>query len=219
MNLNAILDIAVSEMKYKSSHPLKELGNKFYHGQRVCETIKHLCEMIGYKEDINVLIVAAWFHDICNGSENHEILGANKVKELLEGLCTNDELSSICRLITLHDSRTNSDLSIDTKILQDADLLDHFGVFEIWCTFHYALKENLSMEETAEFMLNNYNTQFQKEKSQLHFECSKRIYVEKRLYVRDFITRMQEESKGNFMPTEEVQPVRDYPESLQIPDL
>jgi uncharacterized protein len=204
MNLNAIMDIAISEMKYKSSHPFKERGNKFYHGQRVCETIKHLCEIIGYKEDINTLIVAAWFHDICNGSDNHELLGANKVKELLEGLCTNDELSIIYRLIALHDSRSSSDLSIDAKILQDADLLVHFGVFEIWCTFHYALKENLSMEETAELMLNNYNEQFQEEKSLLHFECSKKIYVQKRLYVRDFTTRMQEESKGYFMPIEDV---------------
>jgi HD superfamily phosphohydrolase YqeK len=89
MKLNAIMDLAVSEMKYKSSHPFKELGNKFYHGQRVCETIKQLCEIIGYKENINTLVVAAWFYDICNGSDNHELLGANKTRELLEKLCSN----------------------------------------------------------------------------------------------------------------------------------
>jgi hypothetical protein len=106
-------------------------------------------------------------------------------------------------MISLHDSRKNDYLPIDTKILQDADLLDHFGVFEIWCTFHYALKENLSMDVTVELMLNNYNEQFEEEKSQLHFECSKKIYVEKRLYMREFIKRMQVESIGNFMPFEE----------------
>jgi len=78
MNLNAIMDIAVNEMKYKSSHPFKELGNKFYHGQRVGETIKQLSQMIGYKNNFDILIVSVWFHDICNGSENHELLGAKK---------------------------------------------------------------------------------------------------------------------------------------------
>lgn len=202
MNLNAIMDIAVTEMKYKSSHPFKELGNKFYHGQRVCETIKQLCGIIGYKNNIDTLMVAAWFHDICNGSENHELHGADKTRELLDSLCSNDELSTIYKLISLHDSRDNDNLTIETKILQDADLLDHFGVFEIWSSLHYALKENLSICATTELMFNNYNADFQKHYCLLHYECSKKIYIEKRLYVRDFITRMKVEGIGNFIPYE-----------------
>jgi len=72
-------------------------------------------------------------------------------------------------------------------------------VFEIWCTFHYALKENMSMGEVAELMFANYDEQFEDERNMLHFKCSKKIYDEKRLFVRNFITRMQEESLGKIV--------------------
>jgi len=199
VNLDLIRDIAISEMKCKSSHHFKETGNKYYHGQRVGEIINHLCNIIEYKDNTDILVVSAWFHDICNGCENHEVLGADKTYNLLKGLCSGTELSSIRTLISVHDSRQNADLSIEAKILQDADLLDHFGVFEIWCTFQYALKEKISMAETAELMSVNYNEQFEQERNMLHFDISKKIYDEKRYYVRGFITRMQDESLGKIV--------------------
>lgn len=72
MDLKVISEIAAKEMKTKASHPFKEPGNKFYHGQRTAEIVKQLCNIIGYKENPEILTIAAWFHDICNGEEDHE---------------------------------------------------------------------------------------------------------------------------------------------------
>lgn len=193
MDLKVISEIAAKEMKTKASHPFKEPGNKFYHGQRTAEIVKQLCNIIGYKENPEILTVAAWFHDICNGEEDHEKKGADKTVLLLQNLCSESELSDIHRIIRMHDDRTKIDLKTDEMIHQDADLLDHFGSFEVWNYFQYALKEKMSMTEAAYLLLDD--SKFSAS-DHIHFEISKRIYKEKRAFVKSFAWRMLKESKG-----------------------
>lgn len=201
MDLNAILDIAVSAMKYKTSRSFREVGDKFYHGQRVAESAKQLCQLLGYETDLDILTVAAWFHDICNGEGNHELAGANKTIELLTGLCSEEELSAIWELIVYHDSRHKEDLKMEIQILQDADRIDHNGVFEIWEGFLYAKSQNMSLNEAAEHLLGvNRCREDEHEVNTVHFACSKKIYEEKMAFIRSFVARMQVEGAGKFMP-------------------
>ncbi len=199
MEFELIKDIAVAEMKHKSSRPHKEKGNKYYHGQRVGNLVKQLANTTGYDVNTDVLVISAWFHDICNGEDNHEIAGATRTVELLKGCCDSHMLEDIYQLISVHDSRRNEKLSVEAKILQDADLLDHFGCFEIWSAFQYAQKEQLSMTEIARLMKDSYHKDFEAERTLLHFEISKQIYDEKRRYVLGFITRLEGESQGNIV--------------------
>ena len=99
MEFEIIKDIAVAEMKHKSSRPHKEIGNKYYHGQRVGNLVKQLANTIGYDTNIDILVIAAWFHDISNGEDNHEIAGATRTVELLKGFCEANELESMYQLI------------------------------------------------------------------------------------------------------------------------
>ena len=199
MDFRLINELAVAEMKYKSSRSHKEKGNKYYHGQRVGSLVKQLSSEIGYNSNTDVIVIAAWFHDICNGEDNHEIAGATRTVELLKGFCDANELESIYNLISKHDSRGSENLSVEVKILQDADLLDHFGCFEIWSAFQYAQKEQLSMNEIARLMKDSYYRDFESERALLHFEISKQIYDEKRRYILGFVTRLEEESQGNIV--------------------
>lgn len=194
MNLQKISEIAAREMKTKASHPFKEPGNKYYHGQRTAEIIRQLCSKLRYTGNIETLTAAAWFHDICNGEEHHEIKGADKTFLLLQGLCSEAELKDILRIISVHDSRTKPSLETDEMIHQDADLLDHFGTFEVWNYFQYALKEKMSMTEAACLLLDD--SKFSSSENIIHFEISKKIYQERRNYVKAFAERMLKESKG-----------------------
>lgn len=194
MDLHKISEIAAREMKTKASHPFKEPGNKYYHGQRTAEIIKQLCPKVGYTGNTEILTVSAWFHDISNGEEHHEKKGADKTCRLLQELCSEAELKEIHRIISVHDSRTKSDLSMDEKIHQDADLLDHFGTFEVWNYFQYALKEKMSMTEAAYLLLDD--SKFSTTEDIIHFEISQKIYDEKRSYLKSFAERMLKESNG-----------------------
>lgn len=197
MDLQKISEIAVREMKTKASHPFKEPGNKYYHGQRTAEIIKQLIPKVGYTGNTEILIVSAWFHDICNGESHHEIKGADKTCAMLQGLCSKAELEDIHRIISVHDSRTKADLNFDEKLHQDADLLDHFGTFEVWNYFQYAQKEKMPMTEAAYLLLDD--SKFSISENKIHFEISQRVFDERRHFAIGFAKRMLRESKGEII--------------------
>lgn len=122
-------------MDGKRSHPFKERSNKYHHGERVAALAVRLRQLIlpDENDSDDILTVAAWFHDIRNGANHHAALGAQCTRELLAAHCTAEELDQICDIIAVHDSRRPNDnayLNI-IKIHQDADHLDHFGVYDI----------------------------------------------------------------------------------------
>jgi uncharacterized protein len=84
-------------------------------------------------------------------------------------------------------------------LLQDADLLDHFGTIEIWMNFNYYGIEDEDMNSSIDY----YNTEFKelstKNRSLLNFEVSERIFDEKLEFVYNFVKRMEIENKGDIV--------------------
>ena len=94
MNLERIHEIAEGELLGKRSHSWKEPGNKFHHGERVARIALELRRAIVPEDDSHdeILTAAAWFHDVCNGVRRHDLLGAERTRALLTGVCTDAEL-------------------------------------------------------------------------------------------------------------------------------
>lgn len=96
----------------------------------------------------DILFIGCLFHDIGKGKENHSEMGSAIVKELLKNECLDYEIDEIVNIVRLHTYRikkNNYDEHI--KIIQDADLLDHFGTMEIWMTFaRFAYKEKTVLD-------------------------------------------------------------------------
>ena len=199
MDLSAIQQLAATEMAGKASHPFKETGNKYTHGQRVAKIIAQLAPQVGYTKPLDLLTVVAWFHDICNGTDNHAVQGADKTRELLKPYCTAAQLALIHELIAIHDCRSLDGLSLEAQLQQDADHLDHFGTFEIWAAFQYATKEDRSFAQAATLLQAHFEENFQVYKDGLHFAVSKDIYDEKQVFTRAFLQRMQRESVGKIV--------------------
>ncbi len=207
MNLNEIKAIAFDNMENRRSHAWKERGNKYYHGQRVAKLVITLREMIFPNDTAHdgILTVAAWFHDIANGSDDHAILGAAKTRILLENLCAQDDLDEICGIIAVHDDRTaGSQTFPDTvKLHQDADYLDHFGTFDIWSGFLYAAPHDQTIEEQRNDMLERFQA-FANYRNELNFDVAKAIYNEKVNFFRRFTERFAVESAGGIWRLEEI---------------
>lgn len=200
MDLSAIYDKAFRLFGTKSSHPWKEKGNKFHHGQRTANlalTIRKLVLPEDGSHD-GIIKVAAWFHDIENGTENHEKAGAERTGEILRGCCSADEIEGICEIIEYHDDRCSDggNRSVYLKIHQDADHLDHFGTFEIWAIFRDAASHGVSMDETVDFLTNTRLNEYEKYRNELNFAVSKKIYDEKHGFLKDFTNRFAVENKG-----------------------
>ena len=153
-------------------------------------TIEHNCD--------DILTVSAWFHDICNGMDDHCALGAERTRELLTGHVTADELEQICHTIAVHDDRKPSDSKYSdiVKIHQDADHLDHFGTLDIWRCVAYTIGNSRTMKDAMEFFRDVRPAETIRWRSELHFDLSRRIYDDREKYMISFIERFALEGAG-----------------------
>lgn len=200
MNLSEIKSIVETNMKHRRSHDWKERGNKFYHGERVANlalTLRQLLFPTDASHD-EILTVAAWFHDVMNGTDDHAQKGAEKTRRLIDGLCTPDELDEICGIIAVHDDRFSDRALFSNwvKIHQDADHLDHFGTYEIWAMPLYAISHDHTIGDELNYLFNERKLDFPKHRSELNFEISREIYDEKIEYLKKFTERFALESAG-----------------------
>jgi len=202
MNLLNIKKIAQAEMGNKRSAPYNELGDKYTHGERVATLAVRLRKLIlpedsGYDE---IMTVAAWFHDICNGAGDrsmHAIAGAARTEALLVGHCTAEELEQICGIIRIHDDRkTTQAISNALKIHQDADHLDHFGSFDIWRLVAYTAGHDETIQDALHYLQNRWPDDNTRWRGELHYDISKRIFDDKTEFVKSFIERFAVESMG-----------------------
>lgn len=205
MDLAAIKQLAYDTMENKSSHPWKERGNKYYHGQRVAKLAlilrKHLFP--GDRSQDDIITVAAWFHDINNGEENHSALGAENTIEILRNLCTKSELEKIYDMIKKHDDRYSDRRMFSNfqMLHQDADLLDHFGTYDIFSECINNTHHGGTILDLID-RLNNRQIEFQKHRDLLNFDISKYILDDKAEFARRFAERLSIEGVGEIFNEE-----------------
>lgn len=202
MDLTKIKQLAFEQMSERSSHSWKEKGNKYYHGERVAQLALTLRELLFPADPSHdaILTVAAWFHDIENGVDDHCAKGAATTRALLGGLYSPDELDEICGIIAVHDERNGdrSQFSSSVKLHQDADHLDHFGTYDIWMNFLYAVPHDQTLEQHVNYLQNERPLEDKRYRSELNYELSRLIFDEKAEFLRRFTERFAVESEGRF---------------------
>jgi uncharacterized protein len=201
MDLIKIKQIAHDEMADKI-HWSGEKGAKYYHGERVAELALTLKKYILPEDDgrhDDIIKAAGWFHDITNGMENHALTGAERTRILLAEHCSEYELREIYDIIYRHDDRTSdrNEFSVYAKIQQDADHLDHFGIFDIWMQFLCASLYKRTIVEDIENMKKRQKAYDRKKyEHELNFDVSKKIYRERIEFSRSFAERFEAEGTG-----------------------
>jgi uncharacterized protein len=205
--LETIKRVAFEQMGERSSHAFKERGNKYHHGERTAKLAVRLRELIFPDGDINdeILTAAAFMHDICNGEEEHCEKGARLTRELLAGLCTAGELDEICEIIRVHDERDpqNGAYSDAIKLLQDADLLDHFGSNFVWIWFAYAIPLGQNAYDARDWQRENADDA-ERNRAGLNYALSRRIFDDKQAFVGQFSERFDAELAGEIWNEKEI---------------
>lgn len=199
MDLIKLKQIAFDEMS-EYIHWSGEINGKYYHGERVAKIGLTLRKYILPNDESHddIISVAGWFHDCVHGIENHALAGAERAKTILAEHCTEYEMNTIYEIMYKHDDRySNRDsFPVYAKIQQDADLLDHFGSFDIWTQFIYASHKGRNVIETIEHMKEWVETISEKYEEQLNFDISKKIYKDKIEFHRYFFERFNIEGTG-----------------------
>lgn len=200
MNIDKIKDIAFESMSRRKAHLTREKGFIYYHCERVAKLSINLRESLFPAEDSKdeIIYVGALFHDVTKGIEPHNRTGAQLIKTILIDECTPQELNEISEIIELHNSRNRAELPFHIKIVQDADILDHFGSLEIWLKFMYSAHKEENVFDAIRLWNSSEHTKYKIETRQrLNFELSKEIYDKRIEFQRYFQKRFELECNGS----------------------
>lgn len=144
-------------------------GFRYQHGIRVMNYCHKIAKYPRFKEEninIDALLIAALFHDIGKieavdkngqliygnyGGISHDALGAKIAPKYLEKFIKDKDLINlICLIISEQESKVIP-TRIESKIIKDADRLDHYGVLHLWCSITHANYHNKNIEGLKEF--------------------------------------------------------------------
>lgn len=204
MDFKRLESLAEKYMGHRKSHIEREIGHVYFHGKRVAKGVLELREKL-FPEDAShdeLLRCAGLFHDLGKGIEPHPRTGALLARELLKEELAAPELEAVCGLIAVHDDRQPDSDSYSpwVKLLQDADMLDHFGVQGVWLSFtYYAYMGQKGMIELPEFYETEWKPMVAKNRELLNFSFSREIFEEKTAYEWSTIQRLKLESEGGYL--------------------
>ncbi len=205
MDLELIKDKAWELMGKRFSHPDREPGYAYYHGQRVGTIALELRELIFPEEDGNdeVILVGSWFHDVSKGIEPHWEHGALMARAILEEFCTPVKLEQIVAIVGGHTLRKQGDYPNYVKLVQDADILDHFGSQEIWINFWHCAYRRQTLENSLDFYSDFYAEHVQRVRELLNYPESIAFFDDKDQFVRNFVERFRREAAGELIAKKE----------------
>ena len=181
MDIDRIEAVAHVEMAKRQDLDFREPGWTLYHGKRTGRIACYLRERLDLSVDADALYVAGLFHDVSKDQEPHAELGAKRIRELLSGLVPQESLTTICEAVSLHNKRMQSESFSDfTKLLQDADLIDHVGFIDIWMSFYWSGNKNESIDDHLAFYKGKTRKQTQDYMiTHLNFDVSQEMFEER----------------------------------------
>lgn len=201
MDLDKVADLAQNLMINRCSHPYREQGYIYFHGQRVGQIALKLRKLI-FSHEIDydqVILAGSWFHDLGKGIEPHWEYGAVLAATVLKDYCSEWELAKIKEIIAGHTLRKEKEYPFYVQLVQDADILDHFGTQDIWLNFTRCGYTGKDMQDSLDFYEEAYDTRMSRIRGLLNFEESMEAFDEKDRFLRDFIHRFREEGKGKLI--------------------
>jgi len=189
MNIEAIRARA-SEMMAKTPEVPCEPGYRLNHGRRTEILSLEIADAEKLSVDRDPLAMGALLHDIgkdsCVKGESHAECGAHILRDKFADLMSPDEIFNVAEIIAHHYERPNSKWyegkekpvwNLEILLVQDADVLDHFGTPGIWLSMHWAVYKNFGPAESVEqWFSSDFMCAWRQEaRRSLNFRTSRRL--------------------------------------------
>jgi len=208
MNFEKLDEIAQELMKKRKAHRERETGSVYEHGVRTAKLCLLLRRELVPDDDSmdEILQLAGLFHDVGKSVEPHEKFGPVIFLEAVKGVVSDAEAQEAARLIAEHCDRRPGEEYPDvwSKILQDADLLDHIGSYTVWMDIQRAAFRDMSVEQTAERFKEHARVYAEYHRKTLNFPISIKIYDERIASYLDFADRFCVEARGELYHPERI---------------
>lgn len=163
-------------------------GGKNYRYQHLVTTHRLVCkleEKLNLEVDNKVLEVSALYHDIGRikdienskmdpfaGQEGHAEHGAEIIEDYVSEVVSENQLKKIKEIIGNHHSKASTK---EGRIVQDADKVSNFGVFNLWRQIHYSSQYKRTLDESLDYFWNNALSEFEDRIEEMHFEETKEL--------------------------------------------
>ncbi len=174
------------------------LGQAGSHALDHAERVTRLCETIGAREhaDMRILLPAAFLHDIGRPAEKergipHEAEGARISEQFLRSIQYDENLiTPIIDAVRTHRYRSNEmPVSLEARILSDADRLDAMGAVGIARTFMQAAEHGGTISDATD----HFHDKLLKLKDSMHTETARGIARERHEFLAGFLRTLERE--------------------------
>jgi uncharacterized protein len=193
------------------------VGHDFDHVLRVLALAERITTAEG--ADVEIVRTAALLHDVAESvdRQNHHLLGAQRAREILAGW-PNGFVDAVCHAIEAHRFRHEpAPATLEAKVLSDADKLDAIGAIGIARAFVYAGALDMPLwrkpwrEIAAEdgdariapsalggayTPVHEFVYKLDRIPERLYTATARTIAEERRVYMREFFQRLDEEVAG-----------------------
>lgn len=182
-------------IKYSRGSLKQEKVSGFDHAQRV----EHWCRYLGEKlnADLSTLQIAALLHDIGLqkvGLDKHHLESAEMAKAFLrEKQVPTEQVESIASIIEHHAMHAPEATSIEEKILNDADRIDHLGAIGIVREIARAILVRKDYSGDIADVPRLLRQGITKTKKRIYTDIAKKIVNERARFVEEFIERLEKE--------------------------
>ena len=180
------------------SHARREPGWAYRHGLRTANLALWLRDRIfpGVSDMDDMLYTAALFHDCAKDDEaDHGKAGAERARAYLEAIAGKDDLDTITHAILMHNKRGQPSTDLE-KLLQDADIIDHFGTIEVWLNISYSVLGGEGPERSLAFYDTEWEPMIGELRSLFNFELSRAVFEERVRFNEEFTARFRIEATG-----------------------
>lgn len=164
------------------------------HGWDHVERVHNLCVFLSEKEgaDVEILRVASLFHDIARGERgDHASESAREAEQILLGLdLPRARISRVVDAIRAHSfSGGTRPLTLEAKILSDADKLDAMGAVGIYRVSAFSGEARRSLRKT----IDHFSEKLLKLRNMMYTKTAKRLADERHRFMLAYLKQLERE--------------------------
>ena len=174
-------------------------SNKRFHSLEHTLRVVNTCIFLAKELDayMDIVTLAAMFHDIGRPEESltgrcHAEIGSEEAAHFLKQEGLNALIADVCKAIETHRfSKGIEPVTLEAKILQDADALDALGAMGLYRTLGFSFENERDLDEAVM----HFHEKLFKLSARMHFPITKKLAMEREKILWDFVDGIDSEKK------------------------
>ncbi len=194
MNYTEVIEYVKNQTAVNGRPPNYPFRSRYEHTMRVYRWAIKLQAKVG--GDLEIITLAALLHDIGWDDERpHNEVGAELAVEYLDSIGYDEEkIARVGEIILRHtDQDTTDELSLECKVVMDADLLDELGAISVlWDSMATACEDEASYKK-AYYRIKNFYRINRPKIRRCKTDVARKEYEHRLKCIEDFLTELERE--------------------------